>query len=57
MNNVIQTIDWMQILSVIWTVVLLPVITYVGTQAGNYAKAIDRIARCQFREYPQRKSE
>lgn len=39
MNEVIQNIDWTQVIYTIWTVVLLPVITYIGTQIGNYAKA------------------
>ena len=37
-ENIIKNIDWMQVISVIWTVVLLPVITYMGTQITNYAK-------------------
>ena len=39
MNEVLQDIDWMQVISVIWTVVLLPLITYIGTQIRNYTKA------------------
>lgn len=39
MENVIKNIDWMQVISVVWTAVLLPVITYVGTQISNYAKS------------------
>ena len=39
MNEVFQNIDWTQIIYTAWTVVLLPVITYIGTQIGNYAKA------------------
>jgi len=39
MMEVLQTIDWAQFLSTIWTVVLLPVITYIGTQIGSYAKS------------------
>lgn len=44
MKEILQTIDWSQIIYMLWTVVLLPVITYIGTQIGNYAKAkqIDR---------------
>lgn len=39
MNEVFRNIDWTQAIYTIWTVVLLPIITYVGTQIGNYAKA------------------
>lgn len=39
MNEVLQNVDWTQIIYTIWTVVLLPVITYIGTQVGNYSKA------------------
>lgn len=39
MNEVLQNVDWTQVIYTIWTVVLLPIITYIGTQIGNYAKA------------------
>ena len=39
MNEVLKNIDWTQVIYTIWTIVLLPVITYIGTQIGNYAKA------------------
>ena len=39
MNQVLKNIDWTQIIYTIWTVVLLPIITLVGTQAGDYVKA------------------
>lgn len=39
MNEVLQNVDWTQIIYTLWTVVLLPIITYIGTQIGNYAKA------------------
>lgn len=39
MKDVLQNIDWIQVISVIWTVVLLPIITYIGTQIRNYTKA------------------
>lgn len=39
MSEVFRNIDWTQVIYTIWTVVLLPIITYVGTQIGNYAKA------------------
>ncbi len=39
MKDILINIDWMQLISVIWTVVLLPIITYIGTQISNYAKS------------------
>lgn len=39
MKEILQTIDWMQVISILWSAVLLPVLTYVGTQAADYAKA------------------
>lgn len=38
MNHIIEQIDWAQALHTLWTVILLPVITYIGTQIGDYAK-------------------
>lgn len=39
MNEVFKNIEWTQVIYTIWTVVLLPIITYLGTQIANYAKA------------------
>lgn len=39
MQEVLQNIDYTQVIYTLWTVVLLPIITYIGTQIGNYAKA------------------
>lgn len=39
MNDILKNIDWTQVIYTLWTVVLLPIITYVGTQIGNYTKA------------------
>ena len=39
MKEVLQNIDYTQLIYTLWTVVLLPIITYIGTQVGNYAKA------------------
>ena len=39
MSEVLKGIDWNQVIFTIWTVVLLPVITYIGTQINEYAKA------------------
>lgn len=39
MNEVLKGIDWPQVISTLWTVVLLPILTYLGTQVNAYAKA------------------
>lgn len=39
MDKVLNNINWTQVIYTIWTVVLLPIITYLGTQIGNYVKA------------------
>lgn len=39
MNEVLKGIDWMQVISTLWSVVLLPIITYIGAQVANYTKA------------------
>ncbi len=38
MSQVLQGINWTQVIYTLWTVVLLPIITYVGTQIANYSK-------------------
>lgn len=38
MNDVIKNINWSQVIYTIWTIVLLPILTYMGTQLGNYIK-------------------
>lgn len=44
MSDVLKGIDWNQVIYTVWTVVLLPVVTYIGTQINAYTKAkkIDR---------------
>lgn len=39
MTEVLKGIDWNQVIQTLWTVVLLPVITYIGAQINAYAKA------------------
>lgn len=39
MTEVLKGIDWNQVIYTVWTVILLPVITYIGTQLNAYAKA------------------
>ncbi len=38
MNEVLKGIDWNQFINTLWTVVLLPIITYIGMQINDYAK-------------------
>lgn len=38
MNEVLNGIDWNHAIYTVWTVILLPVITYIGTQINAYAK-------------------
>lgn len=44
MTDVLKNIDWNQLIHTVWTIVLLPVITYIGAQINAYAEAkkIDR---------------
>lgn len=39
MSDILKNIDWLQVIYTVWTVVLLPVVTYIGKQVANYAKA------------------
>ena len=39
MEKILREIDWMKLIYTIWTVVLLPILTYAGAQIGNYVKA------------------
>lgn len=39
MTEVLKNIDWNQVIYTVWTVVLLPVITYIGAQLNAYAEA------------------
>lgn len=39
MTEVLKGIDWNQVIYTIWTVVLLPVVTYIGTEINVYTKA------------------
>lgn len=38
MTEVLKGIDWNQVVYTIWTVVLLPVVTYIGAEIKEYAK-------------------
>lgn len=52
MQEVLQNIDIMELLSAIWTVVLVPVLTYVGKQAYDWlqARKLDRYGRILYEE-------
>lgn len=51
MTEVLKGIDWNQVIYTIWTVVLLPVVTYIGTEINAYAKAkrIDKYTNILYR--------
>ena len=38
MSEILKGIDWNHVIYTIWTVILLPIITYIGTQINAYAK-------------------
>lgn len=39
MSEILANIDWMEVITVLWSVVLLPLLTYVGTQLNEWFKA------------------
>lgn len=39
MKEFIMNLDYQELISAIWTVVILPILTYVGTQFNAWAKA------------------
>lgn len=39
MKDVMQSINWYEVISVIWTVVILPLITYILNNIRTYTKA------------------
>lgn len=39
MTHLSNSLDWNQVILTIWTVVLLPVITYIGNELKQYAEA------------------
>ena len=51
MNEVLKGIDWNQAISTIWTIVLLPIITYIGAEIKEYAKTkqIDKYTNILYR--------
>lgn len=39
MNELLTSLDWNELITAIWTVVLLPLITYIGNEIKKYAEA------------------
>lgn len=39
MKELLTSFDWNEIIVTIWTVVLLPILTYIGKEINEYAKA------------------
>lgn len=51
MKELLQQLDWAQVIYTLWTVILLPVLTYIGAQIHAYAKAkqIDKYTDILYR--------
>jgi len=51
MNEVLKSIDWVQVIVTVWTVILLPILTYIGKQISDYTKAkqIDKYTDILYR--------
>lgn len=39
MKELLSSLDWNEVIVTIWTVVLLPVLTYIGNEVKKYAEA------------------
>jgi hypothetical protein len=39
MKELLTNLEYQEIISVVWTVIILPILTYVGTQINAWAKA------------------
>ena len=52
MQEILQNIDIMELLSTIWTVVLVPVLSYIGKQAYDWlqSRKLDRYGRILYEE-------
>lgn len=52
MQEIMQNIDLMELLSAIWTVVLVPVLSYLGKQAYDWlqSRKLDRYGRILYEE-------
>lgn len=38
MNDLINSLNWQEILATVWTVILLPTLTYIGREIQKYTK-------------------
>lgn len=52
MQEILVNIDWVSLMGTIWTVVLLPLLTYVGTEVHEWAKSkkIDKYTNILYEE-------
>lgn len=39
MKELLSSLDWNEVLTTIWTVILLPILTFIGSEINKYAKA------------------
>jgi hypothetical protein len=39
MKEFIENLDWSSVIYTLWTAILLPILTYIGTQFSNYIKS------------------
>lgn len=39
MSELLSTLDWNEVITTIWTIILLPLLTYVGNEIKKYAEA------------------
>lgn len=39
MHEILENIDWMSLVSTIWTVILLPLLTYISAEIHKWAKS------------------
>ena len=39
MQEIMQSIDWMELISALWAIVILPLLTYIGKQIHEWTKA------------------
>lgn len=44
MQELLKSLDWVEVITTIWTVILVPILSYLATQLNEWAKAkkIDR---------------
>lgn len=39
MQEIMQSIDWMELINALWAIVILPLLTYIGKQIHEWTKA------------------